>query len=184
MSAPLRSRRVGLSGRAEVSFGHHDPHQRPIFKFAYGVNAEGVVANAPFRLLGYLGLGDKGADRRIPPREFDSGCLTDQTASSVAADEIFRVQRRAVGQFDVNADVVLRETRDFASAIDWHRQLVYPTAEYALDMVLPKPQPVIVSGGKVAYVQDGVGETADLSYLPLRKESISNSALIEDLDGA
>jgi hypothetical protein len=40
------------------------------------------------------------------------------------------------------------------------------------------------AGGKVAYVQDGVGETADLSYLPLRKESISNSALIEDLDGA
>ena len=73
------------------------------------MDADGVAADAERRLLAHLGLGDQVAPRRIPPGELDAGCLTDDTASSVAADEILRPQRLAVGQLDVDAAVILRE---------------------------------------------------------------------------
>ena len=47
-----------------------------------------------------------------------------------------------------------------------------------------EPEPVGVSGGKVADVQGGPGERRDLHCLPLRKEPIGYSTLIEHLDGA
>jgi hypothetical protein len=122
------------------------------------MDAEGVAADATFRLLRHLDLGDQVAGCRIPPGELDAGCLTDQTASSVAPDEIFRPQRLAIAQLDVNAGVVLRETGHFTSAIDRHRQLVDPAGEYALDVVLPQPEPVIVPGRKIADVQRDPGE--------------------------
>ena len=90
----------------------------------------------------------------------------------------------AVGQLDVDAGVVLRETGHLASAIDRHRQLVDPAGEDALDVVLPQPEPVGVPGGKVADVQGDPGEPRDLGHLPLREEPIGDSALIENLDGA
>ena len=148
------------------------------------MDAEGVAANAPFRrLLGHLDLGDQVAGCRIPPGERDAGCLTDQTASSVAPDEIFRPQRLAIGQRDVDAGVVLRETGHFASAIDRHRQLFDPAGEHAFDLVLPQPEHVIVPGGKIADAQRDPGKLCDLSGLPLREEPIGDSALIENLDG-
>src|SRR5258705_1348415 len=127
-----------------------------------------VVAKAPFRLTDYLHLSDQVAGCRIPPRELDAGCFTDQAASSIAPDEIFRPQRLAVGQHDVNAGGVLRETCHLTSAIDRHRQLVDPAGEYSLDVVLPQPEPIIVSGGKVANVQTDPGEPRDLCHLSLR----------------
>ena len=105
------------------------------------------------------------------------------TASSVAADEIFRPQRLAVGQLDVDAGVVLREARHFTSAIDRHRQLADPVGQDALDVVLPQPEHVVVPGGKVADVQRDV-EVHDLMHLSLREEPLGDSALIEHLDGA
>src|SRR5882724_6297565 len=119
------------------------------------MDAANVVAKAPFRLTDYLHLSDQVAGCRIPPRELDAGSFTDQTASSIAPDEIFRPQGLAVGQLDVNAGVVLRETRHLTSAIDRHRQFADPLGQYALDVVLPQSEPVIVSGGKVAAVQRG-----------------------------
>ena len=195
MSASLRSRRVGSLVGSDVLFGHHDPH-RPAFRVdhlavadlvlhpAEGMDADGVVADAPLRLLGHLDLGDQVARRRIPPGELDAGCLADQAASSVASDEILRPQRLAVGQLDVDAGVVLRETRHLTSAIDRHRQLVDPAGQDALDVVLPEPEPVGMPGGKVADVQRDPGERRDLRHLSLREEPIGDSALIEDLDGA
>ena len=64
---------------------------------------------------------------------------------------------------DVDAGVVLREAGHLTSAIDRHRQLADPAGEYALDVVLPEPEPVGVPGGKVADVQTGAGEPRDLS---------------------
>src|SRR5262245_41766686 len=82
------------------------------------------------------------------------------------------------------AGVVLNKTRRFIAAIDGDRQLAYTARQYALDVVLPQSEPIIVPGGKIANVQNGGGgEGANLSYLPLREEPISNSALIENLDG-
>jgi hypothetical protein len=148
------------------------------------MEAEGVLADAQFRVLGHLDLGDQAAGCRIPSGELDAGCFTDHTASSVAPDEIFRPQRLAVGHLDVDAGVVLREARHLTSAIDRHRQLADPAGQYALDVVLPQPEPVAVPGGKVADVQGDAGEPRDLGYLPLRQEPISDSTLIEDLDAA
>src|SRR6195256_6085616 len=148
------------------------------------MDAEGVAADAPFRLIGYLDLGDQIAGCRIPSRELDAGGFADQTASAVAPDEIFRPQRLAIAQLDVNAGVVLRETGHFTSAINRHRQLVDPASEYALDVVLPQPEHVIVPGRKIADVQRDPGELRDLSRPPLREEPIGDSALIENLDGA
>ena len=154
----------GFARGSGVLFGHHDPY-RPlihvdhlavadlVFQPAEGMDAAGVPADAQLRLLGHLGLGDQGAGRRIPPGELDAGCFTDQTASSVAPDEVFRPQRLAVGQLDVDAGVVLRETGHLASAIDRHRQLADPAGQDALDVVLPQPEPVGMPGGKVADVQ-------------------------------
>ena len=142
------------------------------------------LAKAPFRLLGHLDLGDQPARRRIPPGELDAGGLADQAASAVAPDEILRPQRLAVGELDVDAGVVLRETRHLTSAIDRHRQLADPAGQDALDVVLPQREPVVVPGGKVADVQRDPGEARDLRHLSLREEPIGDSALIEDLDGA
>jgi len=178
-----------------VLFGHHDPYRSPIHEDhlavadlvlhpAEGMDAAAVPADAQLRLLGHLGLGDQGAGRRIPPGELDAGCLADQTASSITSDQVFRPQRLAVGQLDVDAAVVLRETSDFAFAIDGHCQLVDPAGQYALDVVLPEPEPVGVPGGKVADVEGDPGEPRDLSHLALREEPIGDSTLIEHLDRA
>ena len=112
--------------------------------------------------FGQLDLGDQGARCRIPAGELDAGRFADQTASSVAPDEILRPQRLAVGQRDVDAGFVLRETRHLTSAIDRHRQLADPAGKNALDVVLPKPQRVRMPGGKVADVQRDPGELPDL----------------------
>ena len=194
MSPSLRSRRCGL-GRAHVLFGHHDP-DRPLSRVdhlavadlvilpAEGMDAAGVVTDAEFRLLGHLDLGDHGARRRIPPRELDAGCLADQAASSVAPGEVLRPQRPAVGQLDVDAGFVLRETRHLTFAMDRHLQLIDPAGEDALDVVLPEPQRVGMPGGEVADVQRDPGELADADHLSLREEPIGDSALIHDLDAA
>src|SRR5687767_9619389 len=100
------------------------------------MDAEGVVADAQSRLLGHLDLGDQAARGRIPPGELDAGRSTDQTASSVAPDEIVRPQRLAVGQLDVDAGVVLRETGHLTSAVDRHRQLADPAGQDLLEAVL------------------------------------------------
>jgi hypothetical protein len=54
------------------------------------MDAEGVAADAPFRLPGHLDLGDQVAGRRIQSGELDAGCFADQTTSAVASDEILR----------------------------------------------------------------------------------------------
>jgi hypothetical protein len=143
-----------------------------------------IAADAPFRLLGHLDLGDQAARRRIPPGEVDAGCFTDQTAASVAPDQILGPQHLAVGQLDVDAGVVLHETGHLTAVVDRHPQLADPACQDALDVLLPQPEPVVVPGGKVADVQRAPGEPRDLCHLPLPKEPIDDSTLIESLDGA
>ena len=95
-----------------------------------------------FRLLGHLDLGDQAARRRIRPGELDAGCFPDQAASAVAPDEILGPQRPDVGQLDVHAGVVLRETGDLTCrTADRHRELADPPSQDALDVVLPQPEP-------------------------------------------
>ena len=186
----------GFARRSGVRFGHHDLH-RPLVREdhltvadlvlhpADGVGADLVPADAQFRLPGHLDLGDQAAGGRIPPGELDAGRLTDEAASSVAPDEVLRPQRPTVGHHDVDAGVVLSEPRHLTSPMDRHRKLVDPASQYALDVVLPQPEPIGVPGGKVADVERTAGEKcSDLSHLPLRDEPLGDSALIENLDRA
>ena len=185
----------GLARVLGVRFGHHDPYRTAVREDHLAVadlvlrptdamGTAGVVADAQFRLLGHLGLGDQGAGRRIPTGELDPGGLPDQAASSVAPGEVLRPQRLAVGQLDVDAGVVLREPGYLSSAVERHRQLADPAGQDALDVVLPEPERVWMPGGEVADVQPGPGERGDLDLLSLREEPIGDSALIEDLDRA
>ena len=135
------------------------------------------------RLLGQLDLRDQAARRRILAGELDAGCLADQAASSVAPRQVLRPQRLALGQLDVDAGLVLRETRDLTPAIEGHRQLADPAGQDALDVVLPEAERVGVPGGEVADAESDPGELPDLDGLPLREEPVGDPALIEDLDG-
>ena len=180
--AEIVQRRFGRV--SDVLFGHQDADPPPILQSAEGMDAEGVAADAPFRrLLGDLDLGDQVAGCRIRSRELDAGGFADQTASSIAPDEIFRPQRLTIAELDVDAGLVLREARHLVAVGDGHRQFVDPAGEYALDLVLPQREAVIVPGGKVADIQCIPREPSDLRLPPLREEPVSNSALIEDLDG-
>ena len=174
----------GLAARPELLLGHDDPHRPPILHPVEAVDARGVVTDALRRLLGHLDLGDQVAPRRIPPRELDAGCFTDDAASSVAPDEILRPQRLAVGQIDVDAAVVLREARHLMSVIDPHRQLGDPGGHDPLDLVLPDPERIRMTRREVAHVQHGRGQHRGLSHLTLREEPISDPTLIQHLDRA
>src|SRR5262245_48859339 len=162
---------------------HQDPHRSSTLQPAQGMDAASIAANAPFRLLCQFDLSDQVAGCRIPARELDPACYTAQTASAVAPDEISRPQRLAVSQLDIDAGVVLRNSRHFPSAIGRHRQLADPAGQYALDVLLPQPEPVIVPGGKVADVQGYPGKPRDLGHLSLRDEPTNHSMLGGDLDG-
>src|SRR5207245_938825 len=135
----------GLIGVSEVLLGHQHPPHRSILQPREGMDANGVAAEAPLRLLVHLDLSDQAAGSRVPARELDTGRFTDQTASAVAPDEILRPQRLAVGQLDVDAGVVLGETGHLTSAVDRHPKLADPAGEDALDVVLPQPEPVVVA---------------------------------------
>ena len=123
--------------RGFTAFSKAKPSQKVIRILREYYDAVGVAADAPFRFLDQFDLGDQAARCRVPPGELDAGCFADQAASAVASDEIARPQRRAVGQRDVDAGVVLREPSDLGAVLDVHAQLVDPLGEDALDVVLP-----------------------------------------------
>ena len=101
----------GLTGVPDVLLGHHNPHplpssrsrreRMPLSSRRMPHSGSSVSSTSAIRWL----VG------RVPPGELDTGCLTNQAASSVAPDEIVRPQRLAVGQLDIDAGVVLREAR-------------------------------------------------------------------------
>jgi hypothetical protein len=66
---------------------------------------------------------------------------------------------------------------------DRHPQLVYPAAQYSLEVALPQREPVVVAGGEVADVQTDLSKRLDLHRLPLREEPLGDAALIKHLDG-
>jgi hypothetical protein len=83
----------GFAGSSDVLFAHQDPHRPIFFHPREDLGATSVAACAPFGLLGQLDLGDQAAGRRIPPGELDAGRFPDQTATSIAPDQIPRPQR-------------------------------------------------------------------------------------------
>src|SRR4029077_5364955 len=98
----------------------------------------------------------------VPPGEGDTGCLADQAASSVAADEILRSERRVPGQLDVDAGVVLSEAHHLAATKDRHPKLTDPVSQDALEVALPERKSVVVAGGGDGGVQKEYGEDMKL----------------------
>ena len=125
------------------------------------MGADAVATEAELRLLVHLDLGDHPAGRRIQPGEVDAGCLADQAASSVAADEVLRSERRAAGQLDVDAGVVLSEAHHLAATKDRNPELTDPASQDGLELALPQREPVVVAGGEVADVQRRPRRTAE-----------------------
>ena len=146
--------------------------------------AGAVATEAELRLLVHLDLGDHPAGRGIQPGEVDAGCLADQAASSVAADEVLRSERRVVGQLDIDAGVVLREAHHLAATKDRNPELSDPVGQDALEVALPQREHVVVAGGEVADVQGDQGEPVRRDDLPRREEPFRDATLIEHLDGA
>jgi hypothetical protein len=138
----------GLAGVVDVLLGQGDPERPSPLRTMDGTDAATLGAHAELRLLVHLDLGDQPAGGRIPPGELDAGRLPDQAASSVAADEIVRPQRPAIGQLDVDAGVVLGEARHRTLAMDRNRQLADPAGQDALEVALPQREPVVVAVGK------------------------------------
>ena len=153
----------GVAGVFDLPFGEHDPVSAPrLPRRPMACDAAAVAAEAELRLLVHLDLGDHPAGRRIQPGEVDAGRLADHAASSVAADEILRPERRAVGQLDVDAGVVLREAHHLAAAEDRHPELADPVGQDGLEVALPQREHVVVAGGEVADVQGDPARTLDL----------------------
>jgi len=174
----------GLGSLTGVLLTHHDPHSFAILEPADPVDALLVAADAQFRLLSRLNLGDQRAGGWVPPGKLDAGRLADKAAPSVAPHEVPRPQPLAVGQFHVDARVILREARHLASAVDQHPQLADPVGQDPLDVVLPEPERVRVAAGEVADVQLDAGEVHDRIRRPPRNEPVGDPALVEDLDAA
>ena len=173
----------GFGRLSDVPFGHQDADPPAILRPAEAMDADGVAANAPFRLRAHLGFSNQIAGRRIRSRKSNAGCLADQASSAVAADEILGPQRPAIGQLDIDAAVILLETRNLTPATDRDVEFINPAREDALDVTLPKREPVIVPGGKITDVQGNACEPRDLGKLSLREEPIGDSTLVENLDG-
>ena len=169
----------GLIGAVQVRLDQGDAHPSS-FRRADATTA----TQAELRLLLHLDLGVDPARRRIPARELDAGRLAHDAAAPVATDQVVRPQRCAVGQRDVDAVVVLRETRHFALAQDGNTELVDPAGHDALEVALQQRHPVVVAGGEVADVHRHPGERLHLHRRPLGEEAVDDTALVEHLDGA
>ena len=71
-------------------------------------------------------------------------------------------------ELDVDARIVLRETRDLTSAIDRHLQLVDPAGQDALDVFLPEPEPVGGAYGKSLMSSRIMAKPATCAPFPAR----------------
>ena len=175
----------GIARVADLSFREHNPRRLPVCgPTDCMLTAVAVATEAELRLLVRLDFGDHPAGRGIQPGELDAGCLADQAPSSVAADEVLRSKRPAVGQLDVDAGVVLSEAHHFALAKDRNPELNDPVRQNGLEEALKERKYVVVAGGEIAHAQRHEGEPCTLHHLPRREEPFCDAPLIEHLDGA
>src|SRR5437762_12876784 len=132
---------------------------------AEGIHAGGRTMHSIRRLLRHLHFREDVARRRIPTRKVDACRFTYEAASTVAPDEILRLQRLTVGERDIHTGVVLDKAHDFAAVENWHLEFGDPAGEDALDVLLPQRESVVVARREVADVQAGDGEARDLRGL-------------------
>ena len=183
-SAPWRSDGLGSPAWSTSAFLEDDPVRTAAIRPVDGTDATALGTHTDLRLLVHLDLGDHPAGRGIQPGEVDAGSLADDTAASVAADEILRPKRRAVGQLDVDATVVVGQTHDLTFPKDRNPELGDPAGKDALEVALPERQEVVVATGEVADVQPDAAEPNARVRLALRNEALRDATLVEHLDRA
>ena len=147
----------GLTGLSDVRFGHVDPH-RSILQPGEGMDANSVVAGPPFRLLVHLDMSDSGCWLSNPTRGTRYWLPCGQAATSVAPDEVFRPQRLAVRQPDVDTGVILREPHHLTT-VDEQRRL----ARLGLER---RGQPLVGKQTTVCRRHQHGGRGCQLSGLP------------------
>jgi hypothetical protein len=190
VSAEHRSERVTkiaqrrLGARSEHLLGHDHAERPSVLQPVQAMDAGGVVTNARWRVLGHLDLGNEIALRRIPTRELDARRLADDAAPSVTPNQILRAQRLGIGQCDVDAVVVLRETCHGASVMSPHWKLGDPGTHDALELVLPDRECVGVARREVTHVQHRRADHRRLSRLTLGEKPVGHPPLIQHLDRA
>ena len=111
-------------------------------------------------------------------------CLADDAAPAIAADEVRGAQRVAVGQFDVDPGLVLRESDHLGALVDGHAELLDPVGQDSLDVLLRQPEPVVVPGREVARVETDRAEAGGLGDQALGDEPLGDAPLVEHLDRA
>ena len=174
----------GLAGVLDLLLEQHHTVRPSSLLPIDRTDATTLGPHADLRLLIHLDLGDHEAGRRIPPSELDAGGLANQTASSVAPDEVLASDGGVVGQLDLDAGFILGEPRRLASTKDRDPELIDPAGQDGLDPVLPEREDVVVARGEVAYVQEGPGVAHERMRLALREEALRDASLIEHLDRA
>ncbi len=95
----------GLVGAVHIGFDQGDADASLL-----GGADSTAATQAEFRHLVHLDLSNDPVRRWIPAREIDARRLAHNAAAPVATDQILGPPRCAVGQRDVNATVVLRES--------------------------------------------------------------------------
>src|ERR1700716_124374 len=166
---------------AAVQIGHYEGDAYPSI---FGRADATTATQAEFRLLLHLDLGNDPARGWIPARELDAGRLAHSAATPIATHQILSPQRCAVGQRNVDAAVVLRETGHLALAQDRNAQLIEPAGQDALEVALQQRHPIVVAGGEIADVHRDPSKRLHLHRLPLGEEAIDDTALVQHLDGA
>src|SRR5947207_2910320 len=156
----------GVTGVVDVSLREDDPDRLPILPSPQSMLADAIAPKAELRLLVHLDLGDHPAGGGIQPGELDTGGLADHAAPAVAPDEVLRSKRRAVGQLDIDAGVVLAEA-DYLAATEYRNpELTDPISQDGLELALPQRQHVVVAAREVADVQEGAAVPLDRGDVP------------------
>ena len=175
---------AGVADVLDLSFREDEPDRLPFLPSTDGVLPDAVATKAELRLLVHLDLGDHPAGRRIQPGEVDAGGLADQAAPAVAPDEVLGSDGWTLGQFDVDAAVVLHEAHHLAATKDRNPELADPVSQDGLELALPQCEHVVVAAGEVADVQQDPAVRLCRGDVARVEEAVRDAPLIEHLDGA
>ena len=135
--------------------------------------------------FGRRDVGDDEAARRIETGELDPDRLPHHTPPTVASDQVVGPDRGSVRHRRVDALPVVGHTHDLAITQDRHPELAeHPAGEDALEVALPEPEQVVVTGGEIAERQRDVGEAGGRMDRAFRHEPVDHAALVEDLERA
>lgn len=166
----------------DLRLGHDDPDRPPVLHHGDPVDPDVVMAEAGWRLLGHLDLGDQVAPGRLRTDELDTGRPADDTAPTICPDQVRRPPQVALRKVDVDAGVVLGEAGDLEPAVDRHPELLDPAAQDPLDVALRQRQRVRMTRGEAGDLERGAGEAQRLNGPSLDEEPVGDTALVEDLD--